>query len=99
MLSLDGAAYLQPYALVWFQPQRPLCCEHLACNQVGEAVARPVRPQLVGIHLLRMLGEIRYDEESLAAAMPVWEKTHADIEALLPDGDPERLRRDLRALS
>jgi DNA-binding MarR family transcriptional regulator len=35
----------------------------------------------------------------LAAAMPVWEKTHAEIEALLPDGDPERLRRDLRALT
>jgi DNA-binding MarR family transcriptional regulator len=36
---------------------------------------------------------------ALGAAMPVWEKTHADLEALLPDGDPERLRRDLRALS
>ena len=35
----------------------------------------------------------------LAAAMPVWEKTHAEIEALLPEGDPERLRRDLLALS
>jgi hypothetical protein len=31
--------------------------------------------------------------------MPVWTKTHAEIEAALPDGDPERLRRDLRALS
>ena len=36
---------------------------------------------------------------ALAAAMPVWEKTRAEIEALLPEGDPERLRRDLRALS
>jgi DNA-binding MarR family transcriptional regulator len=36
---------------------------------------------------------------ALAAAMPVWERTHAEIEAMLPDGDPERLRRDLRALS
>jgi DNA-binding MarR family transcriptional regulator len=36
---------------------------------------------------------------TLAAAMPVWEKTHAEIEAILPEGDPERLRRDLRALS
>jgi DNA-binding MarR family transcriptional regulator len=36
---------------------------------------------------------------ALGAAMPVWEKTHAELEALLPDGDPERLRRDLRALS
>jgi len=36
---------------------------------------------------------------ALGAAMPIWEKTHAELEALLPDGDPERLRRDLRALS
>ena len=36
---------------------------------------------------------------ALAAAMPVWQKTHAELEALLPEGDPERLRRDLRALS
>lgn len=36
---------------------------------------------------------------ALAAAMPVWDKTHAEIEAILPEGDPERLRRDLRALS
>jgi len=36
---------------------------------------------------------------ALAAAMPTWQKTHAEIEALLPEGDPERLRRDLRALS
>jgi len=36
---------------------------------------------------------------ALFAAMPVWAKAHAEIEATLPDGDPERLRRDLRALS
>jgi len=36
---------------------------------------------------------------ALSAAMPVWTKTHAEIEATLPEGDPERLRRDLRALS
>src|SRR2546421_2058273 len=70
MLSLDCTACLQPHALVWFQPQRPLCCEHLAGDLVGEVIARPVRPQLVGIHLLRMIGEIRHDEESLAAAVP-----------------------------
>jgi DNA-binding MarR family transcriptional regulator len=37
--------------------------------------------------------------QALAAAMPTWERVHAGIEALLPDGDPERLRRDLRALA
>ncbi|CDM56817.1 HTH-type transcriptional regulator sarZ Staphylococcal accessory regulator Z [Rhizobium favelukesii] len=35
----------------------------------------------------------------LAAALPIWESTHASIEAALPDGDPERLRRDLQALA
>jgi DNA-binding MarR family transcriptional regulator len=37
--------------------------------------------------------------DALSAAMPTWNRVHAEIEALLPDGDPERLRRDLRALS
>ena len=36
---------------------------------------------------------------ALAAAMPTWERVHAEIEALLPDGDADRLRRDLRALA
>ena len=43
----------------------------------------------------------------LARAVPIWETTHAAIEALLADGDPvlgsrpaaDRLRRNLRALS
>lgn len=35
----------------------------------------------------------------LASAMPVWEQTHREVEALLQDGDPDRLRTDLRALS
>jgi DNA-binding MarR family transcriptional regulator len=35
----------------------------------------------------------------LASAMPVWEKTHRATEALLGDGDADRLRNDLRALS
>lgn len=35
----------------------------------------------------------------LAAAVPVWRRTHAAIERLLPGSDPERLRADLRALS
>ncbi|MGA2538863.1 MAG: MarR family transcriptional regulator [Terracidiphilus sp.] len=35
----------------------------------------------------------------LARAVPVWEKTHRLIEQLIPDGDPEALRRGLRALS
>ena len=37
--------------------------------------------------------------QALAAAMPTWERVHDEIEATLPEGDPDRLRRDLRALS
>lgn len=35
----------------------------------------------------------------LAKAAPIWERTHRQIEGLLPDGDPTRLRSNLRALS
>jgi len=35
----------------------------------------------------------------LAAAVPVWKRTHAAIDRLLPSSDPDRLRADLRALS
>ena len=34
----------------------------------------------------------------LAQAAIVWERTHAEVEAVLGDGEPDRLRRDLRAL-
>ena len=33
----------------------------------------------------------------LAEAAPVWERVHAEVEALV--GEPDRLRRDLRAVS
>jgi DNA-binding MarR family transcriptional regulator len=35
----------------------------------------------------------------LAQAVPVWERTHREVEHLLPDGDPSRLRSNLRVLS
>jgi DNA-binding MarR family transcriptional regulator len=35
----------------------------------------------------------------LASAMPIWEHAHLKMEALLPDGEPDRLRSDLLALS
>jgi DNA-binding MarR family transcriptional regulator len=35
----------------------------------------------------------------LARAVPVWRSTHAAVEGLLGDGDPDRLRAHLRALS
>ena len=34
----------------------------------------------------------------LVKAAPVWEQTHAEMEALLEAGEPDRLRRALRAL-
>jgi DNA-binding MarR family transcriptional regulator len=35
----------------------------------------------------------------LAEALPVWERTHRQVEELIPDGSPEALRKGLRALS
>jgi DNA-binding MarR family transcriptional regulator len=35
----------------------------------------------------------------LASAVPVWQRTHEEVETLLPEGDPDRLRKNLRALS
>jgi DNA-binding MarR family transcriptional regulator len=35
----------------------------------------------------------------LSAAVPIWERTHAEIEARLPDGDANHLRKELLALS
>jgi DNA-binding MarR family transcriptional regulator len=35
----------------------------------------------------------------LASAVPIWERTHATVDGLLADRNPDRLRSDLRALS
>ncbi|MGZ3308991.1 MAG: MarR family transcriptional regulator, partial [Xanthobacteraceae bacterium] len=35
----------------------------------------------------------------LARATPIWERTHAEVEARLAAGDPDRLRSNLNALS
>ena len=35
----------------------------------------------------------------LARAVPIWKSNHEAIERLLSDGDPDNLRRNLRALS
>ena len=80
----------------------------LSGDQVGEAVARPVHSQQVGIHLLRMRGETGHDEESLASAVadvaeevPVASLDEccvaiADRRLLLPQrNEPHQLREDL----
>ena len=48
------------------------------------------------IRRLRLTGE---GSKVLASAVPVWRKTHARVDAMLPGGDSGRLRRDLIALS
>lgn len=35
----------------------------------------------------------------LAEAMPIWTKTHQEVEAALPEGEPDRLRAALAALA
>ena len=35
----------------------------------------------------------------LAQAVPIWESTHREVEGLLSDRDPDRFRKNLRALS
>jgi DNA-binding MarR family transcriptional regulator len=35
----------------------------------------------------------------LARAVPVWERTHRKVEGLLAEGDPDRLRNNLQAIS
>lgn len=47
----------------------------------------------------RLLSLTDEGRKTLAAALPVWNKVHAEVEANLPDGNGDRLRRDLRALT
>ena len=35
----------------------------------------------------------------LARAVPIWQRAHAELDRLLPDGHPDRLRSYLKALS
>jgi len=47
----------------------------------------------------RLLGLTPRGKRLLARAVPVWKTTHAEVEAHLGPGEPERLRKDLGALS
>ena len=47
----------------------------------------------------RRLSLTRKGRTLLASAAPIWEDAHLKMEALLPEGDPDRLRNNLRALS
>jgi DNA-binding MarR family transcriptional regulator len=47
----------------------------------------------------RILALTERGQKLLARAVPVWERTHREIESLLPDEGPDVLRRSLRALA
>jgi DNA-binding MarR family transcriptional regulator len=47
----------------------------------------------------RVLTLTRAGRSVLAAAVPIWKRTHAQVDGLLAGADPDLLRRDLRALS
>jgi DNA-binding MarR family transcriptional regulator len=46
----------------------------------------------------RLLRLTAQGKKLLVQATPIWERTHAEVEAMLGEGEPDRLRRDLRAL-
>ncbi len=46
----------------------------------------------------RLLRLTAQGKNLLAKAAPVWERTHAEVEAMLGAGEADRLRRNLRAL-
>ena len=50
-------------------------------------------------HRARLLELTRQGRKLLARAVPVWTSTHAAVEAGLGAGEPNRLRKNLRALS
>ena len=47
----------------------------------------------------RLIALTKKGQATLARAVPVWRKTHAAVERLLRDGEPDQLRTNLRALS
>jgi DNA-binding MarR family transcriptional regulator len=50
-------------------------------------------------HRARLLKLTPRGRKLLARAVPVWKRTHAAVEAGLGDGEADRLRKNLRALS
>lgn len=50
-------------------------------------------------HRARLLELTPKGRKVLARAVPVWTSTHAEVEARLAPGEPDRLRKNLRTLS
>jgi len=46
----------------------------------------------------RILKLTREGRKLLARALPVWQKTHQELEQLMPEGAPDELRKNLNAL-
>ncbi len=47
----------------------------------------------------RLLSLTPKGKKLLADGVPIWERVHREVESMLPEGDPERLRSNLRALA
>ncbi|MEO6804153.1 MAG: MarR family transcriptional regulator [Granulicella sp.] len=47
----------------------------------------------------RLLALTPLGERTLRLAFPIWQKTHQELEALIPQGTPDHLRANLYALS
>ena len=47
----------------------------------------------------RLMALTRKGKSLLASAMPIWERTHVEVESLLHDDDPAHFRKNLLALS
>src|SRR6202521_1601916 len=47
----------------------------------------------------RLIAQTTKGMTLLARAVPIWQHTHREVEELLPDGDPNRLRSNLDVLS
>jgi DNA-binding MarR family transcriptional regulator len=77
-----------------------------ALNADGTAALKPLqRRRLVTVMVdtndrrSRRLKLTRAGRALLARAVPVWQRTHAEIDQLVPGAGADRLRRDLRALT
>jgi len=47
----------------------------------------------------RILALTRKGKNLLIRALPAWERTHHELEQVIPDGDPDGFRKSLQALS
>jgi DNA-binding MarR family transcriptional regulator len=106
-LGLTHGQYSLMMALNWPQPPTiGTVADFLAMDRTSlTAALKPLeRRGLVAIRpdpqdgRARRLGLTEAGVMTLTAAVPVWRDTHAALEGALPEGAPERMRADLRAV-